>query len=473
MNIVRNKAIATSLLILGLIISATILPGKTNVSAQSTATLPFLATAGCSMSHCDQSLSGDPHMNAPTGSVTAAWHDTSVAGSSSGLGCVSNTTLVACSFTQGLVKKTTLKEYRADGTAVWSSSLLNASAYASVPMISPSGNVIAADSTKIVNYSSTGQLIWQTATPGGTPISPTITDNGAIILATAGGGGPISAYDSTTGAMLDKMSLNATININGVPTAGYYDTVNTPGVNGNRFYIETQFRDSATNAILPYGRLYALDLTRAADGSGKLSVAWSYDFEAPSGGSPSVLINNGIPTVYFDGTGTTPGATTTNPQLFALKDLGTSAQLAWMHAVAVDPQTAATPDPRGGIWTYSTYSPDLIRLDQNTGALLQTIDTSGLVSPPGIHVPSSAMTIAGTAQNPVMMVSVAPILMQSVYVVAINLNTSQLVWSYRIDQNLGIRGDTFAQYPIVLNSEGLPEVVVATADNGVWALAAQ
>jgi hypothetical protein len=412
-------------------------------------------------------------MNAPSGPVTAAWHDTSVAGTSTGLGCFSNTKLVACSFTTGLVKKTTLKEYNPDGTALWSSTLLNGSAYASVPMISPTGNVIAADSTKIVNYSSTGKLIWQTNTPGGTPISPTITDNGAIILATEGGGGPISAYDPNTGAMLDQLSLNGTVNVNGVATNGYYDTVNTPGVNGNRIYIETQFHDSATNAILPYGRLYALDFNRNADGSGKFSVAWSYDFEAPSGGSPSVLINNGVPTVYFDGSGTTPGASGTNPQLFAVKDLGTSPQLYWEHALAVDPQTAATPDPRGGIWTYSTFSPNLVRLDQNTGAVLQTIDTSKLISPPGVHVPSSAMTIAGTAQNPVMMVSVAPILMQSAYVIAINLNTSQLVWSYRIDQGMGVLGDTFAQYPIVLNSAGLPEVVVASAYDGVWALSTQ
>jgi PQQ-like domain len=447
------------------------LPFSQSANAASSSTAPYLATSGCSMAHCDQAISGNSQQNAPTGAITSLWHDTSVTGSGSGLGCSSNTHVAACSFSSTLFNWTSLKVYSPTGAQVWSSYLLGSSAYASAPMVDPSGGVIAADNSKLVRFSPTGQVLWQTNTPGGLPISPTITDNGAIVLATSGG--PVSAYDPSTGALLAKLTLSGTVTSNGTVTNGYYDTVNTPAVNGNRIYISTQFHTTATNKILPFGRLYALDFTRNSDGTGTFSVAWSWDFEAPSGGSPTVVLNNGIPTVYFDGSGTTAGSTTVSPQLFALQDLGSSANLLWKYGLAVDPQAAATPDPRGGIWTFATFTPTLVRLDQNTGAVLQTINVDNLVNQPGVHLPSSAMTITGNAQNPTMIVSATPLLMQSSYVLAINLNTSQLSWDYRVDQSKGVAGVPFGQFPILLRSDGRPEVVLTTDDNGVWGLGAQ
>jgi hypothetical protein len=452
------------------VVSAGLLLLSQTAHAASSMTAPYLATSGCSMAHCDQSISGNSQQAAPTGPVTSLWHDTSVPGSGLGLGCSSNTQVVACSFANRLLNLTSLKVYSSTGAQVWSSDLLNSSAYASAPMVDPSGGVIAADNSKLVSFSPTGKVLWQTATPGGTPISPTMTDNGTIILATSGG--PVSAYDPATGALLAKLTLSATVTYKGVVTSGYYDTINTPAVNGNRVYISTQFHSTATNAILPFGRLYALDFTRNADGTGQFSIAWSWDFEAPSGGSPTVIQNNGVPTIYFDGNGITPGSTTANPQLFALQDLGNSPNLLWKYGLAVDPQAAATPDPRGGIWTYATLTPLLVRLDQNTGAVLQTINTDNLVNQPGVHLPSSAMTITGNSQSPTMIVSATPLLMQSSYVLAINLATSQLNWDYRVDQSKGVAGVPFGQFPIVLRSDGRPEVVFTTDNNGVWGLGA-
>ena len=187
---------------------------------------------------------------------------------------------------------------------------------------------------------------------------------------------------------------------------------------------------------------------------------------------PPSFMNKGMPTVYFDGNGITAGSTTANPQLFALQDLGSSPNLLWKYGLAVDPQAAATPDPRGGIWTYATLTPLLVRLNQNTGAVLQTINTDDLVNQPGVHLPSSAMTITGSSQNPTMIVSATPLLMQSSYVLAINLTTSQLNWDYRVDQSKGVAGVPFGQFPIVLRSDGRPEVVFTTDSNGVWGLGA-
>lgn len=443
-----------------------------SAEAASSLTAPYLATSGCLMAHCDQAISGNSQQNAPSGAITALWHDTTVTGSGLGLGCSSNAHVAACSFSSGLFNRTSLKAYSPAGAQVWSSSLLGSSAYASAPMVDPAGGVIAADNTKLLRFSPTGQVLWQTNTPGGTPISPTITDNGAIVLATSGG--PVSAYDPSTGALLDKLTLSGTVSSSGgTATSGYYDTVNTPAVNGNRVYISTQFHSTSTNKILPFGRLYALDFTRNANGTGTFSVAWSWDFEAPSGGSPTVVMNNGTPTVYFDGSGTTAGSTTVNPVLFALQDLGRSANLLWKYGLLVVPQAAATPDPRGGIWTFATYTPTLVRLNQNTGAVSQTINVDNLVNQPGVHLPSSGMTITGSQQNPTMIVSATPLLMQSSYVLAINLNTSQLSWAYRVDQSKGILGVPFGQFPILLRSDGRPEVVLSTDANGVWGLGAQ
>jgi hypothetical protein len=469
-----DRSLSASIVLMAIII-ASVAFSSTHANAAAS-TSPFLAGIGCAMAHCDQSISGLANTNAPTAPVTALWHDTSVVGSSSGLGCASNTQVVACSFINGILRQTTLKVYSASGSVVWSSSLLNSSAYASAPLVEPSGAVIAADNSKVVSYNPNGKLAWQTATPGGTPISPNITNNGAVILATSGG--PVSAYDAQSGALLNTLMLNSTVTLsNGQTASGYYDTVNTPAVNGNRIYISTQFHNSATNKILPYGRLYAIDFNRNTDGTGQFSVAWTYDFEAPSGGSPTVTVSNGTPTIYFDGSGITPGATTTAPQLFAVNDLGTQPQLEWKYPLAVDPQAAATQDPRGGVWTFSTYSSNLVRLDQSSGSVLQTINVNSLVNPsgslPGVYLPSSAMTITGTAQNPVMIVSATPLFMQQSYIIAINLNTSQLLWSYRVDQSKGLFGVSFGQYPIVLNANNQPEVVFSTDANGVWALASQ
>lgn len=436
------------------ITAITLTAGVPMASAADTANL---AAAGCAMAHCDQAITGNAQQAAPA-PAAVVWHDTTAPGSHSGLGCVSNTHQAVCSFANRLFNWTSLRAYSPGGQTLWSSILLDHNAYASAPMIAPDSSVIAADDRRIVRFSPNGAVLWQTQTPGGIPISPNITDEGIVVLATSGG--PVSTYDAVSGQLLATLKLTS--------GSSYYDTVNTPAVDGNRVYVVTALHDRPS-----YGRLYALDVGT----HGELKVAWSWDFEGPSGGSPTVLTTNGMPVVYLDGSGATAGSTTTSPFLFAVQDVGTEPALLWRYPLGVDAQAAATPDPRGGVWTNSTFSPTLVRLDQVTGALLQTINTANLVSSAcggcaGIHAPSSAMTITGSASDPVMLVSATPILMQSSYVLAIDLQSGTLLWSYRVDQGKGLAGVPFGQDAVVMRADGRPEIVFSTYCNGVWALAA-
>jgi outer membrane protein assembly factor BamB len=463
---VRSRSSRRTALHAAAVLAAAVLLVPATALARSAAVDPYLAIGGCAMAHCDQTMSDQTGLTVPTGAVTSLWHDTSVQGSVYGLGCSSNATVAVCSFTNGFLKPTTLREYRADGTKLWSSTVLKGgTAYYSAPMVDPNGGAIAADNTKVVRFRPDGSVAWQTATPGGNPISPVITDDAAIVLATEKG--PVSAYDAATGALIAKLSISDTLTIGGIATTGIFDTVNTPAVNGNRIYVSTQFRDSA-GKVRPYGRLYALDLDRAA---GTLTAAWHYDFQAPSGTSPTLAFPGGVPTIFFDGSGPTAGGSG-KPQIFAVRDLGDHPELAWKFQMSSLPQASPALDPRGGVWVFSPYSPTLSRLDLATGAVLQTINVDTVVNQSGVHVPSSAMTMSGTPANPVMTISATPALTQNSYIVAIDLNTGKALWEVRVDQSKGLSGVSFGQFPIAQRADGRPVVIFTTFGNGTWGLGA-
>lgn len=440
------------------------------VSARSTFTVTdVLAPQGCAMAHCDRAMSDIANLVPPmAGSTSALWHDTSRLGSDIGLGCSANGSVAACTFTappSGQIP--TLTVYDASGTQRWSSSLLNGSAWTSVPIIDPAGGVIAADSERVVRYDPAGNVIWNTTTAGGAPISPTFTDNGAIVLATHKG--PISAYDVQSGALIGQRTLAETLVINGQSRSGTFDTVNTPAVYGNRIYISTQFRPSDTGIVLPYGRLYALDIDRTGDGTAAdISVAWRHEFRAPSGASPLLSHDGTYPIIYFDGSGGVPGGSV-DPHFFAVQDRGTLPQLLWQYRMKRTPIASAASDPRGGLWVYAPFHSRLLRLSPS-GQLVRSIDLDALVGEPGVHVPASAMTIAGTATRPIMLVSASATDYSSSYVVAIDLRRQSLLWKYRITEVKGREGFAFGQFPIVKTVDGDPVIVISTAENGVWGL---
>lgn len=445
---------------------------------------PFLLAAqGCPMAHCDAQMTDWENALPPALGAQMIWHDAREGppgeplGSDRGLGCAGNGEIVACSFgripddypdtpcdpqLQDTLIVYGYSDTHKDPYTLWGSdNHLNCTAYTSAPLVGSGGSVIAADDGKIIRFAPDGTLLWQTSTPGGQPISPVILDSGVVVLATLGG--PISAYDSSTGALLGQLELTK--------GTGFYETINTPAVSGNRIYISTQFNEDPT-----YGRLYALDIvpSLAAIAAVSLQVAWFVDFGGPSGASP-LLVSD---IIYFDGNRSVPGGDFA-PQVYAVQDMGSAGELLWTRPVENEIKASFARDPRGGFWSFTVGTPFkdnrwLTRLrftDQDgdgLGDVLERIDLDALLNLPGVHVPSSVMSIAGTTDAPVMIVGATVFTeegsVDSTYVVAVDLNTRTRLWRVWLPSDL-----TVGQFSVVPGTYG-PRVFFTNKTDGTWVI---
>ncbi len=427
----------------------------------------IVAPQGCAMAHCDQGETDTTQLSpALSGGVVDFWHDTEVNGSFVGLGCVSNSETAVCAFRNSSSRPIDIRAYDNDGTPLWSSTALSRNAFLSAPTIGPDGGVIAADENVIIRFDSSGGTVWSNPTAGGYSFSPNVTDNGEIVVATRSG--PVSAYDFDTGNLIAELRLNATILISGVMRSGYFDTVNTPAIRGNRIYISTQFSVNSD-----YGRLYALDLVEDS-GNYSFEVAWFFEFHGPSGTSPTLDRDNNDRTrtiIYFDGYGLDP-TSGRDPQALAVTDMGDHGELLWGYLLSTEPQSSPALDPRGGIWYFAFNSSDLQRIDQS-GAAIQTIDVNSIVDDnSGTFKPFSVMTISVDADSghPVMIVAATNSNYSRTYVIAIDLENESLLWQYRTDQGMGFWGGTSGQYAMLIKESGDPVIVFSTRQNGVWGL---
>ncbi len=142
----------------------------------------------------------------------------------------------------------------------------------------------------------------------------------------------------------------------------------------------------------------------------------------------------------------------------------------WNYRLPSATQTSPARDPRGGIWFFAYGSTNLERLSETTGEVLQTINVTTLMNLGTTYRPRSAMTISGDDSAPVMMVTAANSYFTRQYVLAIDLSSGTLLWSYRVDEGRRYSGMPWGQFPIVLNSANEPVVVFSSYQNGVWAL---
>lgn len=407
---------------------------------------------GCPMAHCDVHMSDLARAPVPTGDVRVLWRNDSAKGSRSGIGCSANGTVAACSFNDDTGEN--LVVYGYDGARLWSSgALLNGTAWLSAPAVSADGHVIAADDARIVRFDAGGGIVWNTPTPGGRPISPVFTGDGLVVIATLLG--PVSAYDVATGELVAQHRLRRD-GASG-PT---FSTTNTPCVRGSRVYVVAE-KDGLNRGH--EGRLVALDVDRAG-----VRVAWHVEFGAPSGTSP-LLIGD---VVYFAGVRPLPGSGSPDqPTLFAVRDLGTRGEVVWSRPIAEGLPVLASfaQDPRGGMWFFPAGDPHLIRVAEADGAEIERIDLDAVVGLPGRHLPGSVMTIAGTAAEPVMLVSAKTYFGKS-FVVAVDLTTRSAAWKALISPTSSVnRRSTAGQFPIVLGPGG-PRVVFSTDNIGVFAV---
>ncbi len=413
------------------------------------------AAQGCAMAHCDAAMSDQIRMRAPS-SAAPAWWDLSAASKDTGLGCSSNGAIAVCSL--GGASGSYLRAYGPSGNLLWHSrGALNSWAWTSAPMVDAHGGVIAADDQALVRFAPGGSVIWRSPTPGGRPISPTMTANGAIVLATMGG--PVSAFDARTGRLLGVLDLRDTLA--GLP--GRFETRNTPGVRENRVYVSTEFKlEDGRADPHHHARLYAIDVDLHGPPGERLRVAWHYEFGARSGASPLVAGD----LVVFDGDRPAPD-TSRAPRFFALRDHGAGATLVWQYELGGPGAASAAQDPRGGFWVFALGDTRLVRLDEAAGTVLQNIDLGRLADGTGAR-PWSAMNIAeGPEGQPVLLVSGRT--RQAPYVVAVDLVGETALWTHRISDD--VYGDIpRGQWPILAAPDGR-RVLVFTTRNGVRALA--
>ncbi len=379
------------------------------------------------------------------GASTRVLSRASASGALPGLGCASNGSIVACSLASST---DSLIVYNAQGDRLASSgSHLNQSAWTSAPIVSAGGHIIAADDTHVIRFRySANNLtpIWKTCHPGGRPISPVMLSDGIIVVATRGG--PIVAIDSRDGRILAQRTLSDAM--------GTYDTMNTPAVRGSRIYVSTENQTDETK-----GRLYAIDL---ADTNGQkvLRPAWHVDFLGPSGASPLRASNR----IYFD------GRVGGNSLVMAVRDLGTRGALMWQRQIPGTIAASLAQDPRGGLWTFGAGNPQLYRLNAWNGLDLETplnLDQLLGTDAAGTHSPASAMSIAGTADRPIMLVSAAAGFYQSTWVLGVDLVARARLWRAKLGNSMA-GGFTSAQFPITHDTSGQPVIVFPDYTNGVF-----
>lgn len=403
------------------------------------------APTGCAMAHCDPSMSDVVRLWPPRDpAVTVVARDTAAAGSGKGLGCSSNGTVAVCAYkaTDG----NTVIAYDAAGARLWTSgTLLNSTAQYSVPVVNAAGEVIAADDQRLIRFTADGEVAWSVAHAGGAPISPVLA-GGTIILATAGG--PVSAYDSTDGRLLSALTVTA-------QAGDAYETTNTPCVAGTRLYVSMHKRTAPG-----YGALVAIDI------GPPLRVAWTYGFGGPSGASPLCTASG----VHFDTAGPSPGVAA--PQAVGLRDDGASYTVLYSATTPAATLASFAADPRRDGYWVMPYRYRYVQKRSFSGEVIDSLDIPVLVGDSEFpNLPMSAITMAGTDTDPVMLIGTTHIDRGSAYVVAIDLNTRARLWRVRITDYAPDR--MFSQFPIVIAADGRRRVVCPGTNSGAFFLGVQ
>jgi outer membrane protein assembly factor BamB len=425
-----------------------------------------LPNAGCPMAHCDGRMSDRIGFPAPVpgpGEVIAQiWHRTELTGeatgSQTGLGCSGNGTVVACSY-GAVVDNLVVYDY--DGNRIWrSNGVFRETIRSSAPLVSSDGDVIAADDEQVVRFDGRGWFRWRTRlVEGGKPISPVLTDDGILVLATAGG--PIYAVDSEDGRLLDILYVRMN-----EQDSGFFETINTPAVNGNRVYVSMHYRTDSGLDPKQTGRLVAIDVDRAGSFN-VLTPVWHFEFGGLSAASPLRVGR----TIFFDGYRPEPGTGPINPHLFAVVDTGSSPRELWRQPIWPRVVASFSFDPRlpYSFWTFGGFTSKLLRLDLRTGALLDRLDVNALLGESNGFLVTSVTAIAGSAPTPILLVGVTkwepggPS-----YLLAIDVESRSLAWRIQVGE-YGVDGIFGGQFPILLGDDG-PRVVFSSRNSGARAV---
>jgi outer membrane protein assembly factor BamB len=437
---------------------------------------------GGGMAHCDHNLSDYIRLPVPRNNVEILWHRNNLSGEragSKGNGVAGNGEIVACTFS-GFKDNLVIYDY--DGNRLWSSGdLLNVYAFFSAPMVDIHGQVIACDNKVVIKIDTfdcdnDSKIVeWISEIPyGGIPFSPVITEDGTIIIAT--NKGPVYAYNISDGSLIgwkflgEDEKIHPIYKILNIDDPGFFSTINTPCVKGNRIYILTEYKGPRGKpTLLHHARLYAVDVNPdSQEIENRLIEKWSYEFGGPSQASPT-LVND---TIYFDGYREKPSLSR-DIHLFAIKDEGDNCKEVWKQDYPLQTYASFALDPRGGFWYIDPFGGKLVHFSTENGEIIEEIIIDDLVDENGIHLPSSVMTICGNDTNPVLLVSASALIpfKSNSYVIAIDLEANNsLLWKVKLFEGFFISFDiAFGQYTILIK-ENEPRVVFGSFRNGIWAI---
>ncbi|KYK23592.1 hypothetical protein AYK21_02345 [Thermoplasmatales archaeon SG8-52-2] len=434
------------------------------------------------MAHCDPTLSDYIKLPVPKNDIDIIWHRSNLSGEragSKGNGVAGNGEIVACTYS-GLKDNLVIYDY--DGNRLWSSGdLLNVYAFFSAPMVDIHGQVIACDNQVVIKIDTfdcdnDSKIVeWISEIPyGGLPFSPVITEDGTIIIAT--NKGPVYAYNITDGSLIgwkyigEDEKIHPIYRLLNIDDPGFFSTINTPCVKGNRIYVSTQYKGPIGRPTLRHhARLYALDIySNNSNVSNRIIESWFYEFGGPSQASPTIIND----TIYFDGYREKPSLPR-DIHLFAVKDNGNDWEEIWKRDYPLQTYASFAVDPRGGFWYVDPFGGKLVHFSTENGDIIEEIFIDELLDENGIHLPSSVMTICGNDTNPIIIVSASALIpfKSNSYVIAIDLQeNNSLLWKVKLFEGFVFSFDlAFGQYTILIKDNN-PRVVFGSFRNGIWAI---
>jgi len=436
---------------------------------------------GC-MAHSDPSLSDYIFLPAPKGNVKILWHRSELSGEKAGAkgnAIAGNGEIAACTFS-GFKDNLVIYDY--DGNRLWSSNdLLNIYAFFSAPMVDIHSRVIACDNRVVIlvdtfDYDNDSKIVeWVSEIPfGGIPFSPVITEDETLILATDKG--PVYAYNISDGSLIgwrylgEDEIIHPIYRLLNIDDPGFFSTINTPCVKGNRVYISTQYKSPiGLPTILHHARLYALDIDSDNPNiDNRLNEVWHFEFGGPSQASPTIINE----TIYFDGYRQKPSLFR-DIHLFAVTDKGNCCKEEWRQAYPLQTYASFAVDPRGGFWYIDSLGGKLVHFSTNNGSIIEEIIIDDLIEDDGKYHPSSVMTICGNYTNPILLVSASSLKIHRAnsYVIAIDLaSNNSILWKVKLFEGIPLFMDlAFGQYTILMKNNN-PRIVFGSFRDGVWAI---
>jgi hypothetical protein len=193
------------------------------------------------------------------------------------LGCVADTVNIVCPSNGPFSEdKGYVSLYSENGTIRWRDHVLH---FPTLPLLDNYGDVTGSDGVKLVHYDQNGKLYPIIKCYGLKPMfSMQLVGNVYLLLVSELGG---LVVRDTNAIPVAEIFLNATIQ----NTNGTFLPISQPVVNGQRFYLLTEFVPESEEfdpSVFNLQRLYAIDINdRPAD---IMTIAWYFNFEMENRG---------------------------------------------------------------------------------------------------------------------------------------------------------------------------------------------